>query len=158
MSWALLIVEDDIDIREELESIFAARGFHPLAVANGNAALELATRHAIRPAVILLDLHMPVMDGVEFLRRQHDDPLLADVPVIILTAQRELPRDLPSTVRAVLEKPVPLRTLISLVEEICHERLLSGVPRPTAVRSGALRASDVVPDGSESGAKDDEPE
>jgi CheY-like chemotaxis protein len=127
VSWALLIVEDDADIREELAGILAARGFHVLGAANGVDALDVARNQGIKPSLILLDLVMPVMDGVEFLERQHDVALLADVPVIVITAQAtRVPRELPTTVCAVIEKPLPLAQLIHSIQDVC-----GAVPRTT---------------------------
>jgi CheY-like chemotaxis protein len=119
MSWALLIIEDEPDIREELQSILSARGFQAHAASNGAEARAITDGRGVRPAVILLDMVMPVMDGNEFLARQHEIPLLADVPVIVLTAQPERAKDLPPTVRAVLEKPLPLASLLRVIQSVC---------------------------------------
>jgi CheY-like chemotaxis protein len=119
MSWALLIVEDEPDIREELAEILQARGFRPIAASNGIEALDVATRQGIRPAVILLDLVMPLMNGLEFLERQHEVPLLAGVPVVVITAQKSLATNLPPTVRAVMEKPLQLPALLAIVRDAC---------------------------------------
>ena len=125
MSWSLLIVEDDDDIRDGLASIFAARGLRPYIAGNGAEAVQVATSRAVKPAVILLDLVMPIMDGLEFLTHQAEFPLLAGVPVIVITAQGHLARELPSTVQAVLEKPIPLRQLVTMVQGISRRRSLA---------------------------------
>jgi two-component system, chemotaxis family, chemotaxis protein CheY len=125
VSWSLLIVEDDPDIRDSLSEIMAARGYRPFAAGDGAQARTAAAAHGVRPAVIVLDLIMPVMDGMEFLDRQHELPILDGVPVIVLTAQpARLQRPSP-TVRAVLEKPLKLPELLRLVHDLCH-----GIPVP----------------------------
>jgi CheY-like chemotaxis protein len=150
MSWALLIVEDDADICSELDSIFTARGFHAFVASNGVEALDLARQRGIKPSVILLDLLMPVMNGLEFLEQQHEVPLLADVPVVVLTAQRQLmAHGLPPTVRAVLDKPTPLATLIQIIQDVCGHIPRSGMPPPTFAKgTGALDAAELIPPGS----------
>lgn len=117
MSWGLLVVEDDPDIRDELSSIFAARGFRAYSAGNGKEALALAEA-GVRPAVILLDLAMPEMDGMEFLERQAETPMLAGVPVVVMTAFQRARRSFPSNVKAVLEKPLALRELIQIVQDV----------------------------------------
>jgi CheY-like chemotaxis protein len=144
LSWALLIVEDDDAIREELTEILAARGFHAYASANGAEAVELANERGIKPSIVLLDLVMPVMDGVEFLERQDESPLLKDVPVVILTAQiGRVPKQMPPSVRAVLEKPIPLAELIAIIQHVCGSVVRSGVPR-FARGSGGLEAKEIT--------------
>ena len=127
MSWALLIVEDDDDIRETLAALLEARGFLTAVAKNGADALAV-TAHGIQPALIVLDLVMPVMDGIEFLERQNEVELLADVPVIVVTAQPERARDLPANVRAVVPKPFSVGELLAAIETVCA----SIVGRPEA--------------------------
>lgn len=120
MSWGLLVVEDDTDIREELTSIFAARGYRAFAAGNGREALVLAENTGMRPALILLDLAMPEMDGMEFLEKQAATPLLADVPVVVMTAFTTTGRTFPSNVKAVLEKPLALQHLLKVIQDVLN--------------------------------------
>ncbi|TMA15232.1 MAG: FAD-binding protein, partial [Deltaproteobacteria bacterium] len=62
---SVLVAEDDDDLRESLSLVLRSEGFRTQAAANGQQALALC--RAQRPDVVLLDLHMPVMDGYEFL-------------------------------------------------------------------------------------------
>jgi len=68
---------------------------------------------------VLLDLMMPVMDGYEFLASQLADDRLAGVPVVLVTAQRPPRKVAFSSVRAVIEKPLDLRTLLGVVRDVC---------------------------------------
>ena len=120
MSWGLLVVEDDADIREELANIFAARGYRAYAAGNGREALVLTESAGMRPALILLDLAMPEMDGMEFLARQATTPLLADVPVVVMTAFPTAGRKFPDNVKAVLEKPLALRRLLEVIQDVLN--------------------------------------
>jgi len=113
----VLIVEDDADLREMMAQLLSLEGFDATAVANGREALEyLHESHA--PHVILLDLMMPVMDGWEFRRKQQEDPALASVPVIVLSAlDQNRAGNLDAT--AFLKKPLDFDHLLALVREHC---------------------------------------
>ncbi len=114
----VLIVEDDEDLREMMAQLLSLEGFHPATVANGREALEYL-HDAAPPQVILLDLMMPVMDGWEFRRQQQADPLLAPVPVIILSAlDSGRASDLEAS--AFLKKPLDFDRLLALVRGYCH--------------------------------------
>ena len=81
----ILLVEDDPDIRISLQSILAEEGFEVVACSNGRDALaSLGTMTA--PDLIILDLMMPVMDGWQFRIQQKNDPALAQIPVIAISA------------------------------------------------------------------------
>jgi len=117
MSSLVLLVEDDEDIRDTLSGVLEARGFRVLTARNGRHALDQLQVREVRPGMILLDLMMPVMDGETFLTLQATEPLLAGVPVIIMTAQLSIPDPLPVSVRAVFTKPVQLPDLIEAIRK-----------------------------------------
>ena len=81
----MLIVDDDPVTRAALGLVFEHRGYPVAFAANGQEALE-RLRQGPLPSLILLDLMMPVMDGWEFLQRQKQDPALAGIPVVIISA------------------------------------------------------------------------
>jgi signal transduction histidine kinase/CheY-like chemotaxis protein len=83
----VLIVDDDADVRALLEQELVAAGYRARTAPGGVEALELVRRE--RPSAVLLDLMMPPPDGFEVLYRIRQDPLLRDLPVIVVTA-REL--------------------------------------------------------------------
>lgn len=80
----ILIVEDHEGCRELLATALTFAGYQVLAVQEGERALEEA-RH-FRPALIILDLMMPGMDGFEFRVRQMRDPQIADIRVVCCSA------------------------------------------------------------------------
>jgi len=80
----VLIADDHVAVRALLVDAVSAAGFDVMAVEDGGAALDAAILH--RPQVLLLDVHMPVMDGFEVLRRLKQDPQLCDIEVVMLTA------------------------------------------------------------------------
>ena len=83
----VLVVDDDVDSRTLLEMALSEEGYSVLLACNGAEALRLARQS--HPRVILLDLAMPVMDGVAFRTALLDDPVLAEIPVIVLTGRTE---------------------------------------------------------------------
>ncbi len=84
MSSTILIVDDEPAGRHTLESILEGQGYILEMAENGMEALEKIRQ--ILPDVILLDVMMPGMDGFEVCRRIRNDPLLAEIPIIMLTA------------------------------------------------------------------------
>lgn len=83
----ILVVEDHKDTRELLKYNLNAAGFDVTAAEDGQSGLDLAA--AFKPEIILLDLMMPGMDGLEVCRRLKGDADLARIPVIMLTAKGE---------------------------------------------------------------------
>jgi len=80
----ILIVEDDDASRRMLELLLASHEYETMSACNGEEALARMRQH--RPCLVLLDLQMPVMTGWEFRERQLQDPALADIPVLCVTA------------------------------------------------------------------------
>jgi len=79
------IVDDDVNIQEIYRIKFESEGFETLAALNGEDGLVLIrSRH---PDIILLDLQMPVKDGVEVLEALKGDPALSRIPVVVLSNQ-----------------------------------------------------------------------
>jgi CheY-like chemotaxis protein len=113
----VLIVEDDADLREMMAQLLTLEGYAAQTVANGRDALSyLEQGH--HPDLILLDLMMPIMDGWEFRRRQRDNPSLAHVPVVVLSAlDQARAADLGGA--AFLKKPLDFDRLLELVRQYC---------------------------------------
>jgi DNA-binding NarL/FixJ family response regulator len=81
MSATLLLVEDEPQFRRSLRAFLEDSEYCVLEAANGREALDLFQRH--RPALVLTDLRMPAMDGIELLT--HLKSLCPDVPVLVLS-------------------------------------------------------------------------
>jgi CheY-like chemotaxis protein len=117
----VLVVEDESLIRTCLAEGLTDAGYHVTTAPNGAEALDRI--HEERPDAILLDLLMPVMDGLEFLSRRHAQPRLAALPVVVLSAagvsaMRDA-RALCAT--AVLSKPIDLDVLSAVLELVLRE-------------------------------------
>jgi len=83
----ILIVEDDADIAESLHYNFKREGFRPLIAESGEKGLRLALDEKNTPALIVLDLMLPGMSGMELCRRLRREPLTENTPIIMLTAK-----------------------------------------------------------------------
>jgi CheY-like chemotaxis protein len=116
----ILIVDDDGDLRTLLGLCFLRRGHNIVVASNGAEGLACVATH--KPELLVTDLNMPVMDGLELLRRlrangQHD------LPAIMLTARSD--QRAPAAAAgadAFLVKPVPLRELAEVAERLMGEQ------------------------------------
>ncbi|MGA5300415.1 response regulator transcription factor [Nucisporomicrobium flavum] len=113
----ILLVEDDPDIRHLVAYKLAKGGLTVIGVADGVSALREARAHP--PDLVLLDVRMPRMSGIEVCRELRAGPLTADVPIILLTA-RARPQDLEQGYAAgatdYVVKPFSPRELLERVE------------------------------------------
>src|SRR5678815_5518609 len=110
MSHTVLVVEDDVDIRQALVEILEDQGFETLGARDGADALDILSRATDLPCVILLDLMMPVMDGAAFREAQRNDPRLASIPVVVLSAYWDVDRHADGLdAVSVLRKPPSVR-------------------------------------------------
>lgn len=115
----VLLVEDDADLRDTLSDILTFEGFRVATAAHGKAALEYLRRNPA-PALILLDLMMPVMSGWEFRSTQLQDEQLARIPVVLVSAADDAEQSavlLQTAGR--LRKPLELDLVLSTVRHYC---------------------------------------
>jgi DNA-binding response OmpR family regulator len=87
MSQNILIIEDDADIAESLHYNFKREGFRATIAESGEKGLRLALDEKTTPSLIILDLMLPGMSGMELCRRLRREPVTAETPVIMLTAK-----------------------------------------------------------------------
>src|SRR5207247_4794751 len=126
----ILCVEDDPQLRTFLLAQLKARGFHAQAVSDGAQAIDLAA--IFQPQLILLDLSLPTLDGLEFLRRLRE---WSRAPVIVLSAHDEEPvkiKALDQGADDYLTKPFSMNELLARVRVALRradevERLRSGM-------------------------------
>lgn len=114
----VLLVEDDLDIRETLAAVFEEEGYEVTSAPNGSAALG-ALASGPPPAVILLDLMMPVMDGWQFHAELQKVVELAAIPIIVLSADGRPEKAATINAAGHLRKPVDIVELLEMVERIC---------------------------------------
>jgi DNA-binding response OmpR family regulator len=90
----ILVIEDDPDAQEMLSDILGQAGYDPVVAVDGEQGLEMA--ESMPPGLILLDLMLPGIDGVEVCRRLSGNDATRGIPVIVLTCRNELPVKLTS--------------------------------------------------------------
>ncbi len=115
----ILVVDDEVDLLELLTYNFEREGYRVETATNGVQGLEAARRAP--PDLIVLDIMMPGMDGIDVCRRLRQDPLLQSVPVIMLTARTEdedYVRGLDVGADIYLGKPVSVPILMSQVKAL----------------------------------------
>jgi CheY-like chemotaxis protein len=126
MFQTVLVIDDDSDVRDMIAALFEMHGWRTIQGESGDTAVALAVEHL--PDLIVLDVMMPVMDGIEAFRELRTDPRTSHLPVIMLTAVNEYelstPRDAErvgheakvNPPEAFLEKPVDARILGEVME------------------------------------------
>jgi CheY-like chemotaxis protein len=118
----VLIVDDDHDLREVLSYVLADNGYEMASCNNGQEAFEWLRTHSA-PAIIFVDLMMPIMNGREFMRRLAKDPKLRDIPAIVMSASANIQVEFGAHC---LPKPFNVKALIEVVQMVSKE----DQPRP----------------------------
>src|SRR5262245_33836382 len=116
----ILLVDDSADLRELMAAVLTADGHEVIEAANGQEAYDLL-RVGHQPALILLDLMMPVLSGAELIELLQSDGKLALLPVVIISAFAD---DGPAVVgvKRFVCKPVTAKTLREIVAEFAVAR------------------------------------
>jgi two-component system cell cycle response regulator DivK len=119
----ILVVEDNEKNMKLFRDVLSATGYRTLEARTGGEAVELATAQA--PALVLMDIQMPDVNGVEALRRLRADERTAGIPVLAVTAQAmqgDRERFLAEGFDGYLSKPVNVSELIGTVRNYCDGR------------------------------------
>jgi CheY-like chemotaxis protein len=113
----VLVVEDDEEIREVLLELLEDHGYAALGATNGRDALDKLSVLRALPRLIVLDLMMPVMDGKAFREEQLRTPALQTIPVVVISAFRNLDASVEELRPAGhLKKPLDVPRLLALVQ------------------------------------------
>ena len=116
----ILVVEDNERNMKLFRDVLLATGHRALEASTGGQAVELATEHT--PDLVLMDIQLPDIGGIEALRRLRADDRTASVPVVALTAQAmegDRERFLAAGFDGYLSKPVNVADLIATVKHYC---------------------------------------
>lgn len=119
----ILVIEDNEKNMKLLRDVLRAAGYRTLEARTGGQALMLATEH--RPALVLMDIRLPDMDGMEALNRLRMDERTASIPVLAATAQAmrgDSERFKDAGFDGYLSKPIDIDELLTTVEQHCGGR------------------------------------
>jgi two-component system phosphate regulon response regulator PhoB len=118
----ILLVEDDFVLRTSLAELLIKQGYQVECAAHGMEAFQRLNTGTSKPFLILLDMMMPYMDGRQFQSLKRADPTLADLPVIVITANGEYAaQNARSDVRQTFYKPVNTARLLKSIEALARE-------------------------------------
>jgi two-component system cell cycle response regulator DivK len=129
----ILVVEDNARNMILLRDVLRATGYRTLEASTAEQALLLATKHG--PALVLMDIRLPDMDGVEALGRLRIDERTASIPVLAVTAQAmqgDRERSMEAGFDGFLSKPLDIDELLATVARHCGD--VGRDRRPGAVR------------------------
>lgn len=122
----ILVVDDDADFRHAVADCLRGNGFAVVGAPHGRAGLDYLRTHEL-PALVLLDLTMPVMDGWELFRTIKADPALATVPIVVVSGLSRTPGER-ATIEGVeyLQKPLRPERLVELAGAHARPMVASG--------------------------------
>jgi two-component system, cell cycle response regulator DivK len=118
----ILVVEDNERNMKLFRDVLHASGYRTLEAATGERAVELVFEH--RPDLVLMDIQLPDIDGVEALARLRADERFSSVPVLALTAQAmegDRERFLAAGFDGYLSKPVNIAEFVATVKRYCED-------------------------------------
>jgi two-component system, cell cycle response regulator DivK len=118
----ILVVEDNERNMKLFRDVLHASGYRTLEAATGERAVELVSEH--RPDLVLMDIQLPDIDGVEALARLRADERFSSVPVLALTAQAmegDRERFLAAGFDGYLSKPVNIAEFVATVKRYCED-------------------------------------
>lgn len=116
----ILIIDDDPEMREALQSIVAIMGHKSFCANNGQMALEILS-HSEKPSLIFCDIMMPTMNGLEFLAKLKKDShhTLSSIPVVILSSEKNRCSEVASYGAEFLDKAFNIEELVKVINRYC---------------------------------------
>src|SRR5471032_342474 len=128
----ILIVDDNETNRDILEARLSASGYEVLHAQDGEEALAAAKQH--KPDLILLDIMMPKIDGIEVCKCLKSDPILSFIPIILVTARADsadVVQGLDAGADEYLTKPIDQKALVARVKAMLRLKALHDFDRPS---------------------------
>ncbi len=127
MTATVLVADDDPDILDLITALLAEEGFQTVACSDGLEALHYV--RAQRPALVIVDLAMPVMDGRELIKRLRKEPG-PPLPIIAMSAAMYAPPNEELRVDAYLAKPFDLEELLEYVHFLSSQQSAPDIAKP----------------------------
>jgi CheY-like chemotaxis protein len=119
MTATVLVVEDNDMNMQLVEYLLEEGGYAILKATSGEEALDLARSESARPDLVLVDIHLPGMDGLSVVREMKADPRTSGIPILALTAHAmrgDRDRFLEAGCDGYLSKPIGVKTFIGSIE------------------------------------------
>jgi CheY-like chemotaxis protein len=114
----IMIVEDEPDTADLFAELLSYEGYQVKKAYGGTAAIDLLTKE--KPYAVLLDIMMPDVSGLEVLRYMRRDPLLDNIPVVVISGRpmpKEIAGDLENSATVFVMKPIGFEQLIEAVNQ-----------------------------------------
>jgi len=112
----ILVIDDEITILEILSAFLQGEGFQVITAYNGQEGLERLA--SVRPALIMSDVMMPVLDGWELCRRMQADPRYQSIPLVLMSALRTSASLTGCHYAALLRKPFELDEVLQTITRL----------------------------------------
>jgi CheY-like chemotaxis protein len=127
MSGKILVVEDNADARELLVCALELEGFAAISAGDGRRAIEVAKAEA--PELIITDINMPEMDGIQMIRIMRGLSELKDVPILVISAYQSgiIREAIEAGATASMKKPLEFQELIKLIVSLLPSMLVIGL-------------------------------
>ena len=135
----ILVVEDEDDLRELLRFHLTKEGYHPQCVASGEEAVRVARTHA--PDLVLLDLMLPAMDGLQVCKLLRGDPRTQHAAIIMLTAKGEesdIVTGLEVGADDYITKPFSPKVVIARIRNALRRRSTEGADEAAPIHAGEI--------------------
>lgn len=118
MSYKILIVDDHAETRHLLGKLLEIEGYKIVCAEDGQIGFETVQQE--NPDLIVTDIGMPKVDGIELIRMIREDPSCRDVPVIVITAygQRVCSKAIETGANAAMDKPLQFESLLEQIREL----------------------------------------
>lgn len=117
---SIVIIEDDASQQKALRLAFEKEGFEVRTASNGKEGIEAV--HTVKPDIILCDIIMPVMNGIETLEHFRNDAIIRDIPVFVLTNyalhDKVIPLLVPAKDRFFLKTETALKEIVKEINAV----------------------------------------
>ena len=117
----ILVVDDDVTVTQLLKMLLSMEGHQTTTINDSNGTLEMA--HQLHPDLITLDLMMPGLTGFELCELLHSDPMLTNIPLLIISARDDtesMERAFQAGAAGYITKPFGVETLMQKIEELTN--------------------------------------
>jgi PleD family two-component response regulator len=113
----VLLIEDDIDIAEAIESVFHLENIRYQSMKDGQSALDYLNSVDQNPSLIIMDVMMPLLNGFEFRKKQLSNKKIANIPTIAMSATSDFEKVDAGHFNEFIKKPIDIEQFIDLIKK-----------------------------------------